>query len=202
MEFIPIIYIKNKRLLLDKKSKEIHIDEILNYINKDRRLYVLDMDGLKKNVPNLSIYNRLSHRFELWVDAGVRVLEDIMDVVMAGANSITIRKDMFNERDISIMDEIIDSKIYIKFDPEEENNYKTYQTTFLSPVVDGAVVFSEKDQIDTDFKYSEIMKSFCNRYKTYVYDSDSKNASYWKRYNVKGLLVELDKIKEFEKNGL
>jgi hypothetical protein len=53
------------------------------------RVLIWDIDGIEKNRPNL----RLVRRFEgesLWVDAGIRVADSVIDVLIAGAERVVV----------------------------------------------------------------------------------------------------------------
>ena len=68
--------------------------------------------------------------------------------------------------------------------------------------IDGLVIFNNKNQIDTDFKYSSFLKNLCAKYKMFAPESNSKNFSYWKTLGIAGLLVDIRKSKEFKRNEL
>ena len=67
MELVPLIYVKNRKIHAEKDGKDISPDEVLERISKDRKIYVLDIDGIEKNKPNLCLYPKLSEHYEIWV---------------------------------------------------------------------------------------------------------------------------------------
>ena len=163
---------------------------------KNKKLYILDHDGLEKNKPNLCLYQKLSKYHEIWVDAGPQVLGDVVDSVIAGSTAITIRKNLWRDINVSVIKEITENKIYREVNL---NNYNLPRiTSSLVYNVDGLVVFDKKNQIENDFKYAEYLKSICIRYETYAYEIKKTNALYWKKLGVRGILTEIGNIEEFE----
>lgn len=199
MEIIPLIYLKKRKIVAEKEGECLSLNEMSEQINKDEKIYVLDIDGIEKDKPNLCLYPKLSENHKIWVDAGPRVLGDVVDLIMAGATNITVRKKIWPELDISIIKEITENEIYADIGPKSQN-MQIIEFSLLDNV-DGLVVFNNKNQIETDFKYGSFLKNLCIKYKMYVYESNQKNFSYWKTLGAVGLLVDLDKIKEFHKHG-
>ena len=50
-----------------------------------RRFCVVDLEGLRRNRPQLDYLQELSRSGELWVDAGVRTGDQVIDVLVTGA---------------------------------------------------------------------------------------------------------------------
>jgi len=196
MEIIPLINLKKGKMVEPKYLENVSLNELLEQF-KDDKLYILDHDGIEKNKPNLCLYQKLSKHHELWVDAGPQALGDVVDSVIAGANSITIRKNLWRDIDISGIREITENKIYGEVTLEKYSNSGTI--TSLVYNVDGLVVFDKKNQIEGDFKSAERLKDICKRYETYAYGLKKKNAPYWKKLGVTGLLIEIEKAEEFKR---
>ncbi|PKK86539.1 MAG: hypothetical protein CVT48_00650 [Thermoplasmata archaeon HGW-Thermoplasmata-1] len=75
-------------------------------------IYWVDVDGQKKNEPQLDIIKKLSP-YNLWVDASPRTVEDAMDLFVAGASKITIRPSAMPASELSELFEFADGDIYI-----------------------------------------------------------------------------------------
>jgi len=182
------------------EHEEYHLssNEILEHVDKDVNIYVLDIDGIEKDKPNLSLYQDLSKSHVLWVDTGPRVLGDIVDVIMAGATNITIRNNLWNGLDVSRIKEITENKIYACIGLKNQGNQNTEIFPFYD--VDGLVVLDEKNLVERDFKYGSFLKNLCIKHEVYVNECDQKNINYWENLGVTGLLVNIIKIKEFKKN--
>ncbi len=196
MEIIPLINLKKGKMVEPKYLENVSLNELLERF-KDDKLYILDHDGIEKNKPNLCLYQKLSKHHELWVDAGPQVLGDVVDSVIAGANSITIRKNLWQDTDISGIKEISENKIYGEVTLERYSISGTI--TSLVYDVDGLVVFDKKNQIEGDFKSAERLKDICKRYETYAYGLKKKNAAYWEKLGVTGLLIDIERAEEFKR---
>lgn len=55
------------------------------------RIALVDAEGIRRNEPDVAFIQAHSKRRSLWVDAGPRYAADAMDVLVAGAESATIR---------------------------------------------------------------------------------------------------------------
>ena len=196
MEYIPLIYLNGEKPVSEIKKS---IDERLD-IDKLKIIYIIDEYGLKKNEPNLSIYQKLSNSFELWIDGGPRTLGDFVDMVMAGALKITIRRNLWTDFSIINIREISENKIFLNVDlnnPRKLNDDIHFTSDF-----DGLVFYNDTNRIKNDFKNLSFLKKFCSKNEIYVYESKKKNIQYWKRMGVEGLLVDINMIKEFENDRI
>ena len=196
MEIIPLLHLKKRKIIEPKHTSYLPLIKILERY-KNKKIYVLDHDGLEKNKPNLCLYQKLSKYHEIWVDAGPQVLGDVVDSVIAGATAITIRKNLWRELNSSVIKEITENKIYSDVDFNSYNNPRT--TSSLIYNVDGLVLFYKKNQIESDFKYVDYLKRICKRYEIYAYEIWKTNVLYWKKFGIKGLLTEIDNAEVFEK---
>lgn len=199
MEIIPLIYVKNRKITIEKEGRVLSLNEVLEQSSKNKIIYFLDIDGIERDKPNLCSYQRISEHCDIWVDAGPRVLGDIVDYVMAGATRITIRKNLFSIEEIPNIKEVTESMIYSDVDLRNEEE-RTIVFSLL-PGVDGLVVFYDKNQVDRDFRSGELLKNLCNKYKVYAAESDEKKVSYWKNMGVAGVLLDLKKIKQVVDRG-
>jgi len=198
MEIIPLVYLKNRKME-EKDGGRLSFDEVLERVDKDKAIYFLDIDGIEKDKPNLCSYQKISKHRKIWVDAGPRVLGDVVDVVMAGATSITVRKELWSELDVSSIREITENEIYTDINLNKQNKRGAEAALFHD--ADGLVIFNNKNQIETDFKFGSFLKNLYTKYKIYVYESNRKYFSYWETLGVAGLLVDINKIMEFNEHG-
>jgi len=119
---------------------------------------------------------------------------------MAGATNITVRTHLWPKADIAAIQEMTENDIYAHVGLKNQKQ-RDIEVPFFEGVA-GLVVFDTKHQIEMDFKSSDILRQLRTKYRFYVYESNPKHVSYWEKLGVKGLLVEINKIKEFEKHDL
>jgi len=194
MEIIPLIYVKNRKITIEKEGMALSLDEVLEQISKNKIIYFLDIDGIERDKPNLCSYQRISEHCDIWVDAGPRVLGDIVDYVMAGATRITVRKNLFSIEEIPNIKEVTESMVYSDVDLRNEKE-RTSMFSLL-PGVDGLVAFYDRNHVDRDFRSGELLKNLCNKYKVYAAEYDEKNISYWKNMGATGVLLDLKRKKQ------
>jgi hypothetical protein len=101
---------------LNTHTTTLTIRETQKTIPPDQPLYLLDTDGLTTNHPNYNTYQRLSTKNPLWIDAGPRTTNDIIDLIMAGATTIVIRTPLYPDPDIHELNTITDLDIYLYYD--------------------------------------------------------------------------------------
>lgn len=191
MEIIPILTL-NKRVDTSYQSK---LEELLSKFDSDTTIYILDIYGINKDKPNLCIYQRLSRDFELWIDSGPRNLGDVVDVFLAGANKITIRRSIWHKIDIQGIREVSENKIYLDIDSKTIDDLNYYN-------VDGLVNFKTREEFENDFKLSYSLKKITSKTNIYSYESNIKNLTYWRSQGIDNFLVDIDKIGEFKKYEL
>jgi len=194
MELVPLIKTHKRQIVSDTPLTE---ENILEKIGENGLLYVLDIDGIKKDKPNYCIYQKLSKSFDLWIDCGPRNLGDVVDAFMAGATRITIRREFCGQLNFNSIREITENKIYTHLNLESERKKNDDELFFQES--DGLVTFNDKEKIELDYKYSSFLKYQSSKNKVFSYESDPFNISFWKNYNIDNLLVDMQLIKEFEK---
>jgi len=187
MEIIPLITMKKRKILQNNFTER----EITDKINEIDKVYILDLDGIQKDKPNLCTIQRLSPTHDLYVDSGPRDLGDVVDLLMAGAFAVTIRRSLYPQLNIENIREITENKIYENIEAENEA-----YSPFINGIT-GFVNFSRFNK-DIDLKFEEMLKQINNQKEVYVYEHDPVNALYWEKRGVNTLLVDIEKIEEFK----
>lgn len=182
----------DRKIYPGKTSDPISIIDFLKQAEKIKKIYILDLDGIEKDKPNLCTYQRLAGQIDFWVDSGPRDKGDVVDATMSGATAITLRKKLCPNLQVSEIKEISENKIYEKIDFNEKPPFND---------IDGFVNFNRKEEIEGNFEYRDKLKKKSANNSIYSYENELKNLNYWKHFNVEGLLVDFNKVKEF-KNAL
>lgn len=159
-------------------------------------LYVLDLDGIERNNPNLELYQRLTEKCVLWIDNGPRHLGDIMDTIMAGATNITLWENLWPEMDIPSVFELTDDEVYIGIDSTIR---QTPIVSYLTKDI-GIVVFNHINQTTDEFTSTSYLKDLAIKHKVYLYVPSLDTHAQWESRGVTGLIIDLMK-KEGKKDG-
>jgi hypothetical protein len=189
MELVPLIYIKNGKILAGKDRGVFSIDALFKRVEKDAKLYVLDFDGIDHYNANFDLYQKLTEHCILWIDNGPRRIDDVMDTIMAGATTITVRTEFWPEADIPGILEITDDEIYLAVTPEHKEQTRNLLLSYESL---GAVVFGE-EKTEQTASYAHVFNNPALKHKMYLYNTPHMNVSYWEQRGVTGMLVDLDK---------
>jgi len=86
----PVIKVKRGKIRRGNKIwKKGEAKEVIQGMAKDYEMvYVIDVDGYRKNSPNLELYKKVGNK--IWVDSYPRYVEDVMDLIIVGIERITI----------------------------------------------------------------------------------------------------------------
>ena len=148
MDILPILNLKKRKIL---GSKSLYIEDYKNILEryKENTIYLMDIDGVENYKPNLCLYQKLMGNYNLWIDSGPRNLGDIVDSIMAGAKSITIRKNKWENFDTLSIKEISENDVFIYIDKQIDNFTKIDPNILKDS--DGVVIFENKEDLENDF---------------------------------------------------
>jgi hypothetical protein len=190
MDIIPLIMMKKRKIFGNLSKKEV-----FEIIPEEQLIYILDLDGIDKDKPNLCTFQKRSSDYQLWVDFGPRNLGDMVDVFMAGVERATIRPNLWPNLNINEIRDISENKVFIHIDIKKEQS--TMEVFDYDS--DGLVNLTGKEIIENNFKYSDYLRQYGLKKKLYSYENNPKNINYWKTLGVKTLLVDVDKYMDFKK---
>jgi len=188
MNIIPLISVKKGKLLDGKDGEPFSLDALFSQVEKDAVLYVLDLDGVEHNNPNLELYQQLTEHCALWIDAGPRRIDDVMDIIMAGATNLTLRTELWPDLLLSDVFELTDDEVYFSLSASNQD-----QLNFIPPDITGVVVFSEDLQRTSDFTGIGALKNRIPPQNIYLYNIPSNTRLYWEGQGITGILVDLNK---------
>lgn len=180
---------KNRKIHLEKDGETVSFQEFSKIMEGKQKIYILDLDGIEEDKPNLCIYQKLVNFPEVWVDFGPRDIGDVVHATTAGATDMTIRRNLCPRLNLSEVKEITENKIYVNVGLNTDLSFEN---------VDGIINFNSREETEKEYDYREFLKKTGLQSKIYSYESELKNRAYWEYFNVEGLLVDLNKIKEFE----
>lgn len=197
LNLIPLVYTKDRKILFEKTRKPVTIEKIQKKIKSESKIYILDVDGIKKGKPNLGIYQNLSNSYDLWVDYGPRTLGDIVDGFFTGITTITIRKKLCPRLNVSDIREISENEFYTNIEFEKNRFYNLNDAFFNES--DGLVNFYNKNQIESvDNNIGYIVK-YNKKANIFTYEEDPLNIKYWQHFGIKNFIIEQNRIEEFKK---
>jgi hypothetical protein len=108
-------YLTINHTTITTQTTTLTLKQTLKTIHPDQPLYLIDHDGITHNRPNYNTYQRLSTKNPLWIDAGPRTTDDIVDLIMAGATTIIIRPTLYHTPDLHETHTITDLDLYTYF---------------------------------------------------------------------------------------
>ncbi|MDD3492808.1 MAG: hypothetical protein PHU95_03640 [Candidatus Thermoplasmatota archaeon] len=112
MDVLPLVHVEQGTVIEAGRStpaaprfRELH--------KEHDEVYVMDLDGIHHNRSHLDVYKKVSRKPFLWIDALPRRVEDVIDLVVAGAKRITVGEAMGDESLRSVRD-IYEGDLYLR----------------------------------------------------------------------------------------
>jgi len=101
LEILPVIHARRGHLVgPDAEPLEEDLKTVARRFSRDwDGLYLVDLEGLQGNRPDVTLLQEIAGRVHVWADSGPRVSEDVMDMIMAGAQQVTMRHHTANGPD-------------------------------------------------------------------------------------------------------
>lgn len=187
MEIIPYIYLTKQ---FEKTIVPALNLQELKEKHQLTNLYIIDRAGIEKNRPRFCFYQEYAALFDLWIDAGPRIIEDVVDDMFAGANRLVIRFDLWQEKSFVRIKELTDNEILLAVSLEGVINRK-YPLHLLDEI-DGIVIFITEDHKDVGFKHETLINQLLEKKPCYIFTH--KNLSYWQSRNIKGYLKDITSL--------
>jgi len=92
-EMLPMVRLRRRRLV-DAEDHVLEQDPVAAVrarAPRGRIAYVIDQEGLGRNKADLDTLRKIADKSSVWVDAGSRFATDAMDLLVAGAERVTLR---------------------------------------------------------------------------------------------------------------
>jgi hypothetical protein len=188
MNIVPLVSLKNTKLFDGKDGDDFSLLDISTRVEKDSLLYVLDLDGIERNNPNLDLYQRLAEHCTLWIDNGPRRIDDVMDTIMAGATNITLREDLWPVLDMAGVQDLTDDEIYLDMSRQHQEQ-KILQHSYGGDI--GIILFNEETL------YGSFSREKTFNQKIYLYASSLEKIQLWTEQGITGIIIDLN-----EKQGV
>ena len=151
MEKYPIVRLKRGKAMRGNEIwKKRDVIPLIKKLGKENKLvYIIDLDGYKRNSANLKLYKKVGRY--LWVDSYPRYLEDVMDIIISGVERITIR-DM-NEEQLKEVKDISEKDIFLSGKNVDE------MAKFVAKYKFNGIVLSEEQEISDELQTWKIYMS-------------------------------------------
>ncbi|MGC9309008.1 MAG: hypothetical protein ACP5FL_09585 [Thermoplasmatota archaeon] len=112
MDRIPLVYVEQGQATVE--GKRFRAVEALKELRGEHDLvYVLDLDGIQHNRANIDVYKKVSKKAFLWLDAAPRRVEDVIDLVVAGAARVTLQ-DAMHDDDLRQLVDMVENHLYLR----------------------------------------------------------------------------------------
>jgi hypothetical protein len=184
MEYIPVLYLDKD---FDKNQSNAY--KLRDLMKKEgfSDLYVIDVQGVKKNKPQYTFYQRFSSLYNLWVDTGPRNIGDVVDDIFSGAKHIIIRTNIWKGGSLKSIREFSDQELLIAFELQDIS--KLFESMYFLNDADGVVLFITKNSL-LDFKMESKLNQMIKNNNFYIFD-DLVNERRWSSKKIKGFLKEI-----------
>ncbi len=207
----PVIVEDDDYVPYSEGNKVLSRREILSRLGDFKRLYYVDINGIKSNKPQVDLIRRLSARKELWADIGARDSDGITDAYIAGADRAVVSTKTIDskesiERSVDLSDEIIlsidyDQNIVSPSDELREMDIKEVINLGVELDIETIVLvdlskgdFSKPDNFDiTDLPRKD--------YDLYVSGPKIEDLGRVWKEKIKGVILDLKEAVRYQKNS-
>lgn len=141
--------------MLNKEGGELKVQELIDELT-DRfdKAVIMDLNGINKDRPQLDMLKSISDKMKMWVDAGSKYSENVIDIIIAGADKV-----VFGSKTLRNLDEIegaleLSENVILGIDYDEGivTPNKSIREMTPSGLVEMAGNFGIKEVIFTDLK--------------------------------------------------
>ncbi len=93
LEVIPVVHARSGELVgPDAEPLDEDLRTVSRRFSREHdALYLVDLDGIRRNRPDVALLQEVGGRVHTWADAGSRSPQDVMDLIIAGAEQVTVR---------------------------------------------------------------------------------------------------------------
>lgn len=193
--YIPLIQTQEIR-------KHKQISDIFTSLNEGERkvstTYLLDNKGISKNHPSLSLHQYVHRWFDTIVDAGCQHIGDVVDVLLAGADKVVLRPQIWQERDFLSIRDISESQLFIWYDPQEKRNNHDVSSLLVSQA-DGAILNLDKIPSPLPFTVRDTIRELISTFspkKVIVFNPSYNHKHELDVFGLHSIIVNVNKILE------
>ena len=139
-QVVPIIRILSGKVTDRDGMNSISHSIDLIYDLKERydEICIVDVDGTKRNKPQLKLVQELGDEINIWLDGGVRHTENVVDYLIAGALKVVVNFQNFSlnelKRTCSLTDNVA---LFIDYENIVKNKIKHAELMDLIPSMEG-----------------------------------------------------------------
>lgn len=118
MDTYPVLYLQAGKLSVFSEDKWIRQKEFISQSLMDLgkeygQVYIVDLDGYRRNRAHLDIYRSYSRKVSFWVDSAPRTPGDVMDLFVSGVARITLTWKIMEDAHLKEIREMCTEEIYL-----------------------------------------------------------------------------------------
>jgi uncharacterized protein related to proFAR isomerase len=192
--------------LQDKDREDISLIDVIDEL-KERfdKLFITDINGIIRDKPQLELLKGISNKMELWVDAGTRSKDGVIDVLVAGAGKVVLStKTLGNLKELEKAVELSENVILgIDYDNGIVSPKKELREMMPLYLLEEARSLGIEDLIFTDLKHLasdtsfsiDIGRSLTNsNVDIFFHGRFSGGTEMLKKLNLAGAIIEVETL--------
>ena len=186
----------------DGKNMDVHelIDELKGSFNK---ILITDINGINRDKPQLELYQDMSTKMKLWIDAGPRSKDGAIDILVAGAEKVVLGTKTL--RGLEELEKVVELSENVVLGIDYDNGIVTPKKRIreMSPLslVNEAKNLGIEEIIFTDLKHLASDSHFSMdigatllqaNMKIYFHGRFDGGMEMFKRMNLAGVMIEVE----------
>jgi len=136
MERIPLVHVERGQAVVEGERSSA-VETLRELRGEHDLVYVVDLDGVRRNRANIDVYKAVSKKAFLWLDAAPRRVEDVIDLVVAGATRVTL-DDALSDDDLQQLVDMVESDLYLRSERPMQTERRVRRFELAGLVVDDA----------------------------------------------------------------
>jgi phosphoribosylformimino-5-aminoimidazole carboxamide ribonucleotide (ProFAR) isomerase len=215
-EIVPAIYVykgipvvkKNQEYeqIKDYNKEDLGLDDLLKKLSENyKKVLITDLDGIFRDKPQLDLFKTITKKMEIWVDAGTRYGNGVIDVLVAGADNVVMgTKTLRGLKELEKAHELTENLIFdINYDSQivsPNREIKEMSPSILAQEVRkiglSDFMFTDLNHLSTDSPFDlDAARSLLNNdLNVYLHTRSRENEMSLSKLNIKGMMVEVEDL--------
>ena len=192
--------------LMDSDGGELNIKDLISQLKgRFEKLLFTDINGINRDKPQLNIIRSSSSEMELWVDAGSRYGDGVIDILVAGAHKVVLATKTLRNLDELDNAANLSENIILGIDYDEgivspKNDVQEMSPLNLTKIAKNAglseIIFTDLRHLDSNTGFNEDVGNTLldSDMDIYFHGRFEREMETYKRIGLAGVIIEVETL--------